>query len=79
MEASATCSTCRWWWSWSHIGANGYGRGECRRFPPAVVTLPLSVGGSTDRATPVTGMAYWCGEHVPRPATPSHPEGREGA
>lgn len=56
------CETCRFWKSWKHIGANGQGRGECRRYPPAVVSLPLSVGGGTDRATPVTGMAYWCGE-----------------
>lgn len=62
----ATCETCRWWFSWQHIGINGRGRGECRRYPPAVVLLPRSVGGETDRATPVTGMAYWCGEHQPK-------------
>ncbi len=65
---SETCGECRFWWSWEAIGVNGYGSGECRRFPPAVVMLPKSVGGDTDRATPVTGKAYWCGEFQPHRA-----------
>lgn len=56
------CRKCEHWENWAHIGAEGAGRGECRRFPPEVVMLPKSVGGSTDRATPVTGQFYWCGE-----------------
>jgi hypothetical protein len=65
LKAHGNCGACHWWWSWEAIGKNGYGRGECRRYPPAVVLLPLSIGGSTDRATPVTGAAYWCGEYTP--------------
>ena len=38
-----TCSTCRFWWSWDFIGKNGYGKGECRRYPPTVALLPKSV------------------------------------
>lgn len=66
MTERARCSNCRFWFTWEHIGKNGYGKGECRRYPPAVALLPLSVGGGTDRATPVTGAAYWCGEFAMR-------------
>lgn len=70
MSVGQSCKTCRFWWSWEVIGQNGYGKGECRRYPPTVALLPKSVGGDTDRATPVTGQAYWCGEWKvgPRPA-----------
>lgn len=61
--AEPQCKTCRFWKSWAAIGANGAGKGECRRYPPTVVMLPRSVGGDTDRATPVTGAYYWCGEY----------------
>jgi hypothetical protein len=56
------CRKCQHWENWAMLGQNGYGKGECRRFPPKVVLLPKSVGGDTDRATPVTGQFYWCGE-----------------
>lgn len=65
-KSEPRCGNCRWWWSWKHIGGNGYGKGECRRYPPSVILLPRSVGGDTDRATPVTGQAYFCGEHQPK-------------
>ena len=58
-----TCNTCVFYFSWDLIGKNGVGTGECRRCPPVVVLLPKSIGGSTDRATPVVGQGYWCGEH----------------
>lgn len=64
---SATCGDCKWWWSWRHIGENGAGKGECRRFPPVPMPMANSVGGGVDRVTPVTGAHYWCGEHAPQP------------
>lgn len=65
----ADCSTCRF------MAPLPQGGGNCRRYPPTIVSVPhtprmaddTGMGGSIEQYFPFIADTDWCGEHRTRP------------